>query len=605
MVANRAGVFFHLISLAIVLPLFNFARFYPLPDWVSSALALVFVGLALLFALFDRAEGRVSFAFVTTMLLAIYCLLQYEMDGLPFGLVLILLSAVMLFIPFYASIDLKGGIVLLATWLLLAALLQCMLGWLQLLGLAPKMYGFVLFDAGNPTGNVMGNIGQRNLYAEFLVWGSLSACYLFSIKKLGKCLFVFSLFSLVLMIAWTGSRLPLGYAVGLIFLVWFWLRRSSGKVEVQRMAIAISCFVILLSLTQFFNHEIIWFLNKIGLNIAAVSGSERILDAGFGARRRVEWSKAWDIFKSHPWFGVGFGGFAAASTRMEVFSGFAKVPESYLFTHSHNIFFQLLAESGVVGTLIVLIGGVVSMLGFFVKGKQSVEGFLLVGVVLVLMIHSMFEYPLWYLSFLLMLCVAASLSSVGHYTFSIKSRLLSIYCLIIIFLCFSYVFSGVFVYSKLVRYSSPPVDRTLRVKAIKELGSVANYPLWSWDVDMAMANYLEPSREGLSIKLAFFERIANYRPYPAVLVKLSMLQALNRQPEQARETLRIAIANYPDYSARLALMFAYRSEKELMPLQSMVMNAAAAYGRFAVYSDQARNAAVMTVVEPVTRKTLF
>ncbi|MCD5363315.1 PglL family O-oligosaccharyltransferase [Chromobacterium aquaticum] len=585
-----------------MLPMFSFFRFYPLPDWSSSAACLAFVALAILVAVFSQARERFSNAALTVLFFAIYCLLQSGVEGYSFSLVLFLFFVLLLYVPFCAEENLECFVAILARVIVFSALLQSLLGWMQLLALAPKMHGFVLFDAN---GAVFGNIGQRNLYADFLMWGVVSACYLFAISRLNGFFLILCLIVFALMVAWSRSRMSLVYGAGLVFLAWFWWCRSRPDVIVRRMVAALLGFVVLLCLVQIFSHTIIQVLHCCGLSINVQSGSERLLRAGLGGRRFIEWTKAWYIFKEYPFFGVGVGGFSAESVRMEVYAGLPKSPESWLFTHSHNLVFQLLAEAGLVGCFIVVVGVVASLLGFLCRGRQSAENLLLISVAMVILFHSFFEYPLWYLPYLLMFCLVCALSPGQGRAMEVNSSLFKFASVLVVVICFFYVALGSTVFVKLVRYSVPAAAPKMRAHAIEELTSVAGYPLWSLDVDMALANYIEPSTERLPVKLQLFSRIANYRPYPGVLVKLSMLQALNGQPELARETMRMAIANYPDYTARFVLMLAARPEREMRPLQAVAMSAAAASTKYPADPDQARLASVMTVAEPVTRKPLF
>lgn len=605
MIMNRAGMLGVVLSLSIALPSLSFFRFYPLPDWVSSIAAMALVCVAILMAVLHRIEGRLSMAAMAVLVLGLYGLIRPEMDGLSFSLVLLLIFVLLLYLPRYAEMDLPALVTALASGLLAIALLQCVLGWIQLLGLAPKMHGLVLFDKDNSIMSVFGNIGQRNLYADFLMWGVLAACYLFAVEKLNKILLAMVLLIFALMVTWSSSRLPLAYGLGLALSGWFWLRKSAENVVVRRMVAALAGFVLVSVLVQIFSHSLIQALHYIGLNVEAQSGSERLMGAGFGARRRIEWTKAWDIFLAHPWFGVGFGGFPAISTRMEVYAGLPKMPESWLFTHSHNIVFQLLAETGLLGTITAAIGILVPASRFLKSRAQTVENLFLFGVMVVILIHSLFEYPLWYVPYLLMFCVACALAPGKTYPLPIRSRMLAAVSAATITICACYIAFGLVVFSTLIRYSVPASSPQARTLALQELSSVANYPLWSWDVDMALANYIEPSKAQLAIKLQLFERLASYRPQPGVLLKLSVLQALNQQPKQAEATMRIAIANYPDYVARFVLMLAAHPEPEVVPLRSKALIAAETYGRFVSNLDQARLATVMTAAEPVGRKPLF
>jgi O-antigen ligase len=82
---------------------------------------------------------------------------------------------------------------------------------------------------------------------------------------------------------------------------------------------------------------------------------------------------------------------------------------SGLFTNCHNLILQLLAEMGLPITLAV-VGGFAWVVWPFFSERAEAEGMLALGCMAVTLIHSMLEYPLWYLYFLAMLVVFASMS---------------------------------------------------------------------------------------------------------------------------------------------------------------------------------------------------
>ncbi|WP_312854398.1 PglL family O-oligosaccharyltransferase [Paludibacterium denitrificans] len=213
-----------------------------------------------------------------------------------------------------------------------------------------------------------------------------------------------------------------------------------------------------MALIQLFNHELIWLLNRLGLPIHLDSGADRIMDAGFGARRRIEWTKAWEVFKANPWFGVGLGGFGSQSVWMEAYLGLPKVPESWLFTQSHNLIFQLLAETGLVGTSVVVIGLIACTGPYFRKSEQTVDNLLLVSIAMMILGHSMFEYPLWYLPFLTALVLICSLSPAKSYALNLRPGFLRGVSLLVGVACLAYVFTGIGNFWTLVHYSGPTND---------------------------------------------------------------------------------------------------------------------------------------------------
>ncbi|MDE1716426.1 hypothetical protein PWG14_28560, partial [Chromobacterium amazonense] len=101
------------------------------------------------------------------------------------------------------------------------------------------------------------------------------------------------------------------------------------------------------------------------------------------------------------------------------------------------------------------------------------------------------------------------------------------------------------------------------------------------------------------------ERVARYQPFPTVLIKLSILRALNGQAEPAKQALTMAIANYPDYTPLFQHELARYRQPELKPLQDMASKAVKAGAAQGGATDAGRLAAVMTVASPVTRQPIF
>ncbi len=115
------------------------------------------------------------------------------------------------------------------------------------------------------------------------------------------------------------------------------------------------------------------------------------------------WANTLELIKTHPWTGVGFGEFNFAWTLTE----FPNRPAAF-FDHTHNLPLQFAVELG-----LPLAGVVLGLLGWAVvraarncllpansSDPAAPQRAAFVMVLLILM-HSMLEYPLWYAYFLL------------------------------------------------------------------------------------------------------------------------------------------------------------------------------------------------------------
>jgi len=132
---------------------------------------------------------------------------------------------------------------------------------------------------------------------------------------------------------------------------------------------------------------------------------------GMGARRLAEWGKAWIVFIEHPGYGFGWYQYASESVRLQMLPQFANAGvNSGLFANAHNLVFQLLAEMGLVGTLCALLGFAWAAWPYFSRRVEPVH-LVPLAIMAVTLIHSMLEYPLWYLYFPAVLVMMLALGS--------------------------------------------------------------------------------------------------------------------------------------------------------------------------------------------------
>jgi hypothetical protein len=111
--------------------------------------------------------------------------------------------------------------------------------------------------------------------------------------------------------------------------------------------------------------------------------------------------EAWLLIQQHPWMGVGWRQLQVT----EVLTPGITLPVD----HTHNLVAQIQVELGILGTLSLL-----TFAGFWLfKKKPWLEAngaeLAMVGVVMVLGLHSLLEYPLWYAMFLFLFVIAFSL----------------------------------------------------------------------------------------------------------------------------------------------------------------------------------------------------
>lgn len=568
------------LTLALVcvffLPFFNFARYSPLQDWWTNALALGLTGIALL-ANSWRLRG-INGRFVQTawflpafllwwLLLWAGSLLRYawgQAGMLPFelfGLLFSALGAVLLANEQYRSS--REQLVTAIAWaVLLGAVLQAAIGVAQIAGLAPESHGWLVFSGRE----VMGNIGQRNQFAHILTWGMLAAAYLYSRQRLPAWCAVLACLFVAMLSAWSGGRLPLAYAAAIGVLGVAMHRRVPHSAMGKSLLYVALCIVFF----QFAGKYIAQWLFAVDVG----SGLDRFNDAGFGARRRVEWDKCWQIVKTYPWLGTGIGGYAYQSVWLEAFGGYGRVPESSLFTHSHNLVTQLLAETGVPATVLAASIVTYCLWPYLKREHATPENALLLGMAMVTLGHSMFEYPLWYLPFSFVFFTILALSPRPPVELALRASMRRVGALVLGAAGLLYVAHGISVFPLLTQSQFPSRDVKVNQQRIEALIGLSANPFWRFEAELMLSNYLMPTQQQLAIKLQHHEALLTYRPYASLLCKTAIMQQWSGRAQAAQDSLRMALAAYPNMAANCALMIASRNDVRLQALLGTAVQAA-------------------------------
>ncbi|SCK14901.1 PglL family O-oligosaccharyltransferase [Vogesella sp. LIG4] len=577
------------LAMAVSLPFFNYARYVPAPDWWTDAAALFMLVCGALLGLLSASTMAWPRASIWALVWWLACFVPIfvlrfgNVYQIPLSETFGILWAIVAGSQFYALEQRLGRprvVTVLAICVLIVALMQAFIGFEQLMGLALLANGYFLF---NGPGDIMGNFGQRNQFAQFLSWGIIAAQYLMATRKLNIVLSFISMTILSVVVAWSGGRLPLAYAVTMVLFATVWYRKNR---DVRLLSTLIAGAVLIL-VAQLFGHHIAQWITGHEVN----SGLDRINDAGFGGRRRVEWTKAWQIAKAYPWFGVGFGGYAYQSVWLEAFAGLPKIPENTLFTHSHNLITQLLAETGVPATLLAATGVVVAMLPYFRREQATSENAFLVLIAAAILGHSMFEYPMWYMPFLVMFFIVLMLSPQGGLSIPVRPMLRKLGVLVLVVATFAYLVNGASVFNQLRFMVVTTTDVKLNEKNMARLLQIAPNPFWSYEAESLLANYMQPSRQDLQLKRRYYEQLAAYRPYPLLLCNLAMLRTWSGDQAGAQNALIMALATYPANSPQILWQLKAAGDPALQPLEDMANKSAQTLAK---HGDQA-------VVEAVTK----
>ena len=267
-------------------------------------------------------------------------------------------------------------------------------------------------------------------YLEMIIWITVSLAIL---KKgiLRIILFAFAFF-IAIAIIFSLSR---GGTIALLSsFTFFNLLYVLVVGEKKYLAISIVFVVILLS-----------FLFAVGLDPLMSRFEEIQVDAVEEVGRIEYWKSSYDLFLYKPWFGSGLGTFSTAVPRFQT-----EATSGLFISHSHNDYFELLSEIGIIGFLIV-VGTYSTLFVSLVKGIFSVQSKtrLLLAIAALssmfsILIHSFFDFnfhiPSNALLFSVLLAIAylstkqVDRTNALSHTFSKKERVVFSILLVTIFI---------------------------------------------------------------------------------------------------------------------------------------------------------------------------
>ena len=293
---------------------------------------------------------------------------------------------------------------LLMAWLI-AALVSSALAVLQYLDLARELVPWV----NQPrTGDAFANLRQRNQFASLTSIGLVALLGLTatmqSISRRNAAMMWCALALLAAGLACSVSRTGAVQWLVLAVFVFVWIWKDGKQVHPVLLPLAIGAplLVILWSLV----------LPWIALQLNGVMGASLLLRVAGQAQdyaacggRRVLWSNVLQMLAQHPWQGWGLGetDFAHFSTdyQSERFCD--------LLDNAHNFPLHLALEFGLPFALACC---VFAVHWFYKKSRLLTTNNarqIAFGMMLVLGIHSMLEYPLWYGPFQITLGLALGL----------------------------------------------------------------------------------------------------------------------------------------------------------------------------------------------------
>ena len=243
-------------------------------------------------------------------------------------------------------------------------------------------------------GRAIGNIRQSNQLGTLLLWAMAAAVWLGEARVLRRPIAIFFALLMVFALVLTGSRAGL---VGAVMLALWGLLDArlacTTRAAMLLAPVAYGLFFYGASAWAQYSQQVFAVAGRLGTGADTQS---------VGLRMGL-WSNTLELIRAHPWLGVGFGEFNFAWSLTpfpQRTVGFAD--------HSHNLPLQFLAELGLPlgATVLALLGWALWSAGQNCSKSAVDHGAAsplraALFMVLLVLVHSLLDYPLWYAYFLL------------------------------------------------------------------------------------------------------------------------------------------------------------------------------------------------------------
>jgi O-antigen ligase len=426
----------------------------------------------------------------------------------------------------------------LAAFLLAGALANAVSGVLQSYGRPALLEDLIAELRG---GRAYGNIAQANLYANYLGLGEGALLFLWLRASVRTTYALPALALLVLGSALSGSRGALLYALWYAVLGFLAVRVQDGAQE-QRLkftAYAVAGVV----LAAYF--AVPWLNAVLHLGPSGERAFDRL---EHGEPRWQAWLIALRVFVAAPLAGVGIGEFAGAAFELGLDPSLTRIGE--VWTSPHNLLLHLLAETGTVGTVLIL--GGLCFWGWQAARRYREDPQLALWWILaaagIELIHSLTEFPLWSAHFLgvTALLIGAGSRLERSLAVSRASGIGAGAACVVLSVVLAIMLRD-YMRLDVTRITGTTVTLASASQAqrdtvtMRELTHGLMAPLA--ELWIVLGSPLD--RSNLADKLAMSERVARYWPANTVVARRAVFLALDGNAEKARSLLARALETFP------------------------------------------------------------
>ena len=547
------------VALPFLLPFLNPVHDLPIPSFYSEWLSLA-CGCLALAAVAGAAPLRIPAVSLAPLLLLAVVLVQAAMGYSPYaeltaatGGYLVWCAALMGAGASLSSRFPLAGLLVPCAWAALAgALLNAAAAAIQYYeGFAATIVApaFVVSPLRDPH-RIYGNLAQANHFASYLVIGANAALYLHKAGRLPRGWTWAAVLALAGAALGSGSRSLIPFLL-LSMAVWreffaFHLRRP------PRGATALAMLALVAALAAFaIRHPQV--VHSLGLTLSRFSTWADLVPF-----RAYLYEHAVRMFLQQPLLGAGFNAFA-----YRMFGQALVMPQTashWVDINGHDIFLHLLAVSGVLGLLAVVLP-LGAWMAQFRKFPGSAEKRFAIGVLLVIGLHSLVEYPLWYAYFLAPAALMLGLFSRRSAAVPggrAAAALVMLACVLGLYDLLRYAHDYREVATRI--YAQGPdrdsgADRGA-LMVVYRAGRFSRY------VELTHPEWVVSDSSPVGDKLALNSRVIRFAPILEVAYRQAILLAADGQSAAALDALRLARAAYPQGERIAAARIAALAESQ-------------------------------------------
>lgn len=553
-----------LVGLMWVFPFLHYRHENPLTafdqEWWSAMLGVLALSLLTAREFWRQPEipriAQLPIALIVVVLLQLVLGKMAYFDQALLYILYLLFAALLMLLGkrLRACFGIEKLAVALAFFLLIGAELSALIGVLQHYQLHTPFDAIVVMQISS---GIYGNLAQPNHFANYIALGLISLGLLFQQRKLKAGYVILLAVPLVFSMTMSGSRSSWLYLLLMIGLAWWLARRDSTMRPLLR-------YTLLLIVGFGLMHLVV----QMPFMTGAVSGTNTVqhflaYNGGgdtSGSIRLYLWREAGLMFMQSPWIGVGFGQFAWH--HFELLPSLRAGNISGLYNNAHNLIFQLAAEAGLAG-LLVLFGSLgIWFYGVhhrYAKSASSMEnvqndatrsaahwwGYAILGV---LAIHSLLEYPLWYAYFIAVGAILLGAFDETHYRLELRhiGRLALTMILLLGLLSLLQLHSN---YQRLkdilaIVPASANAAETLQ-RTRDDLIAVHGGALLAPYAELYIFGSSEVNTDRIKQKLVLGANVMRFIPNAQVVYRQAFFLAQDGQLQPAKQLLEQAIWSYP------------------------------------------------------------